>query len=241
MSIPVIQIIKKSKWHFINRSLTMPHLESTTKNNIFNINRHKEFIKKVAIWNSTFTVKYGKFRDSIYRICNDFNHNSFDITFEYITLIKTLNKKTDAWLIVNDEDNMISSKVPRLLRKLKGHDLVRWDMFHTSEIVWNKSCLPTGGYAFKLHALEKYKQLLYYHGKTKSHKECHLINDSPLGLIIIQPSSRGILCKSPNMTKQELIEKIKFYVSNPVNVPDLYKNHYFEILRLYKRLLETVI
>mgnify|MGYP007028079464 CR=1 FL=1 len=255
MTIPIIQVIKKSKWHFIDRSLIMPHAPGAEKEIV--AKKHEQFIKSVAVWDSVFSIPYREFRNRISRICYDFNHQIFDATLEYVKLVDIINMISDAWLVVNDEDNMIHPKVPRLLRKSRDHDLVRWDVLRSPDwgdlgkpTVWDDkshSCLPTGGYAFRWKALNKYHRLLYYHGETrrlvKNHTFHHL-HDSPLGFIMVQPSGHGILsslsARFPNADEagEELIKIVRFYHSHPADVPGPYKSHYLDIMKLYGKLCD---
>lgn len=236
----VIQVIKKSKQHFLNRSLIIPWLGETQAM----AEKHEKFVKAVEIWDDTLNITYGKFRDIIAEICRSFN-NQFDITVEYIDALEAING--DGWVVIHDEDDLLHPRLPKILRSMEAPHLVRWDTWRCGpgslkvgkwdEASCRSQCCLSGSYAFQMSHLKRYHELLRYHGKTwKYQNEMGVIDSSPLGLKCNQPTGWGILGSHEGDIGAKIKASILRFVNPRIDIPQPYRVHFKRIIEAYMEL-----
>lgn len=239
----IIRIVKKSKPHYYGRHLVY----MTYGNNKSEVDpkKHLKFIQSVNYWNDLFKIKYGDFRDAVESICEI--HNSkckVDVIIKHIDAIDCLGQ-FDGYCFSADEDNLIDNRLSILLRKFDGQQLVKWRVYRAgsnhTQVVWDEltpHVLPTGGYAVPTnYGIKKYIELLYCHGSTMSYfNQFVQLTDEPIGLIMVHPSSHGVLSKLDS--KSQVKESVDYFLNNKDNIliKPKYIDSYNKIFELYQSL-----
>lgn len=236
--VPIVRIIKKSKPHFLHRSPVAP----TTDEGQTMYYRHNTFMVAVEVWDNIFKIKYSEIRDTISALCYDYNHQDFDVTIEHLDMLRYLKFKKGCWLIIMDEDNLSHPRLPRMLRKQPvSHYMVYWNVYrsHLGTAIWDQRTLLTGSYAINCHKLTDYKRAFYHHTTTAQlSDQMRLLTENPLGLILIQPSSHGILSKIDLQTDVEtqLRSLVNKYIHSTPEIPSPYKGIVNNIREIYQSL-----
>lgn len=204
--------------------------------------KHGKFVDMVGNWNKLFKIKYGDFRDAVESICEEYNSKcKFDITIKHMDALKCIGK-FDGYLFSADEDNLIDNELCFLLRNLDNVSLVKWRVHRIGsnhkQLIWDEltpNILPTGGYAVSTNnGINEYIELLYAHGATQYMFNSFVqICEEPLGLIMVHPSSHGVLSKLSS--KEELVSSVNGFLrlKNEAILKPRYKEPYKKIVDLY--------
>lgn len=240
----VVRVIKKSQPHYYSRRLVYMSFANGSRSEVPK-EKHGRFIEAVGFWDSLFKIKYGDFRDGVEEICEEYNSKcKFDATLKHTEAMELLGA-FDGFVFTTDEDNLIDHPLVGLLRRHPVIELVKWHNFRVGHKhvagVWDDSrplVLPTGGYAVPANdGIDKYVELLHCHGATSKYMNSFkLLNNEPLGLVMVHPSSHGVLSKMltvgnvKNSVKQFLINK------QDISIKPRYVETYSKIIKLYESL-----
>lgn len=240
----VVRVIKKSKSHYYSRQLNYPRFDYGRSCEVSDA-KHEKFIQATKWWNELFKIKYNDFRNGIESIVEDFNSNcKFDITVKHLDAIKALGS-FNGWIVVVDEDNFIDKQLIPILRSVEDVNFSRWRVYRVGvdHFVkpWDEcfpNILPTGGYAISANdGVIKHEKSLHCHGDAAGFiNKFKLVGDEPFGLVMVHPSSHGVLSKLEN--KDDLSSLVKNFLSDHpyCNLKSRYKDHYNKIVDLYNSL-----
>lgn len=239
----VVRVVKKSREHFYSRKLVYMSFANGRRSEVTS-DKHERFVTSVGLWNSLFRIKYGDFRDGVEEICEEYNSKcKFDATVKHTDAMELFNK-FEGFIFTADEDNFIDPALVGLLRRHPFSEFVKWRNFRVGSDhkahIWDETrldVLPTGGYAVPADkGIERHIELLHCHGATGKQMDSFvLLRDEPLGLIMVHPSSHGVLSKTTTMNDiKNLIDK--FLKNRVVDVMPRYLQFYNKIIKLYESL-----
>lgn len=242
----VIRIIKKSRPHYYTRRLVYMSFNDGKRSGRSEVapDKHARFVASVDNWNALFKIKYSDFRDGIESICEEYNSRcKFDATFKHVDAFHVLNN-FDGFVFTSDEDNLIDAPLPNLLRNHEKAELIKWNNYRVGSNhvahVWGESrplVLPTGGYAVPANdGINKWVELLNCHGASSWHMSSFaVLREEPLGLIMVHPSSHGVLSKL--LTKDAVKASVDdFLINSNVTIKPRYLSTYQKIVKLYESL-----
>lgn len=240
----VVRVIKKSRPHYYSRQLIYQSFDGGKSSEV-SYEKQSNFINAVGWWNDLFKIKYGDFRDGIESIVEDYNSAcKFDITVKHLNALSALGS-FNGWIFSADEDNFIDRQLVPLLRVREDCDSIRWRVIrvgsdHVSKM-WdetNPDILPSGGYAFSASdGIMKHERALHCHGETAgSVNKFRLLSDESFGLVVVHPSSHGVLSKMEK--KSDIVNLVNDFLnhSSSFKMKHRYKDHYDKIMSLYASL-----
>lgn len=240
----VVRVIKKSQVHYYNRRLVYMSFANGKRSEVTK-EKHERFVEAVGFWDSIFKIKYGDFRDGIEGICEEYNSKcKFDVTLKHTEAMSLLGA-FDGFVFTADEDNLIDAPLAVLLRNNQKSEFVKWHNYRVGDKhvagIWDDTrptILPTGGYAVPANnGIDKYVELLHCHGASSRYfNDFRLLSDEPLGLIMVHPSSHGVLSKM--LTVDDVKNSVERFLTNKQNVSikPRYVETYSKIIKLYELL-----
>jgi len=239
----VVRVIKKSQPHYYSRKLVYMSFANGKRSEVTK-EKHDRFVKAVGFWDSLFKIKYGDFRDGVEAICEEYNSRcKVDVTLKHTEAMRLLGA-FDGFIFTADEDNLIDPPLANLLRQHAAFEFVQWRNFRVGSDhkahIWDETrpyVLPTGGYAIPANGgIHKHIELLHCHGATGRQMDSFaLLRDEPLGLVMVHPSSHGVLSKTTTANDVKNLVN-KFLNNRVVSVMPRYVPTYNKIIKLYESL-----